>query len=238
MSKDVLNGLAPYRRVAPGVHPPEDPAYRSTVLRHPTQPLVRIPHTLSEITGRVFPYDAIGPIDNDLTKHHAAAPIGERIVVQGRVFDENGFPVPNTLVEIWQANACGRYHHEGDQHDAPIDPNFRGTGRVVTDKDGYYKFITIMPGHYPWGNHYNAWRPAHIHFSLLGPSFLTRLITQMYFPGDPLQAIDPIFNSVKDPEVRQRMISSFDISLTVPDWALGFTWDIVLRGREATPALP
>jgi protocatechuate 3,4-dioxygenase beta subunit len=227
-----------YKRVPPGVHPPEDPAYRSTELRHPLQPLVRVPQTLSELTGPVFPYDTIGRLDHDLTKQHAGEPLGERITVQGRVLDENGRPVPNTLVEIWQANACGRYHHEGDRHDAPLDPNFSGTGRTVTDDEGRYKFITIMPGHYPWGNHYNAWRPNHIHFSLFGPSFLTRLVTQMYFPGDPLQAIDPIFNSVKDEAVRRRMVCAFDIDLTIPDWALGFTWDIVLRGREATPPLP
>jgi protocatechuate 3,4-dioxygenase beta subunit len=220
------------------VHPPEDPAYRSTVLRHPLEPLVRVPQTLSEVTGPVFPYDTIGRLDNDLTKQHAGEPLGERITVQGRVLDEDGRPMPHTLVEIWQANACGRYHHEGDRHDAPLDPNFSGTGRTVTDEEGRYRFITIMPGHYPWGNHHNAWRPNHIHFSLFGPSFLTRLVTQMYFPGDPLQALDPIFNSVKDEAVRQRMVCKFDINLTIPDWALGFTWDIVLRGRDATPALP
>jgi protocatechuate 3,4-dioxygenase beta subunit len=141
-------------------------------------------------------------------------------------------------VEIWQANAAGRYASEIDQHDAPLDPNFSGAGRTVTDGEGRYKFITIMPGHYPWGNHPNAWRPNHIHFSLFGPSFLTRLVTQMYFPGDPLQALDPIFNSVKDERARQRMVCRFDIDRTIPDWALGFTWDIVLRGREATPTLP
>jgi protocatechuate 3,4-dioxygenase beta subunit len=227
-----------YKRVPPGVHPPEDPAYRSTALRHPLQPLVRVPQTLSEVTGPVFPYDTIGRLDNDLTKQGAGEPLGERITVQGRVLDEDGQPVPNTLVEIWQANACGRYHHEGDRHDAPLDPNFAGSGRTVTDEAGRYRFITIMPGHYPWGNHYNAWRPNHIHFSLFGPSFLTRLVTQMYFPGDPLQAIDPIFNSVKDEAVRHRMVCKFDLDLTIPDWALGFTWDIVLRGREATPSLP
>jgi protocatechuate 3,4-dioxygenase beta subunit len=227
-----------YKRVPPGVHPPEDPAYRSTVLRHPLEPLVVIPQTLSEVTGPVQPYGTIGPLDNDLTKQHAGQPIGERITVQGRVLDEDGRPVPNTPVEIWQANACGRYHHEVDRHDAPLDPNFTGTGRMVTDEEGRYRFITIMPGHYPWGNHYNAWRPNHIHFSLFGPSFLTRLVTQMYFPGDPLQALDPIFNSVKDERARRRMVCKFDINLTIPDWALGFTWDIVLRGREATPILP
>jgi len=226
-----------YRRVLSGIHPPEDPAYRSTALRHPLQPLVQIPQTLSEITGPSYPYDAIGQVDSDLTRQHGAPPIGERIIVEGRVLDENGRPIPRTLVEIWQANACGRYAHEVDAHDAPLDPNFTGTGRTVTDEEGLYRFITIKPGHYPWGNHHNAWRPAHIHFSVLGPGFLTRLVTQMYFPGDPLQPLDPIFNSVTDPAVRERMVSSFDISLTVPDWALGFRWDIVLRGREATPVL-
>jgi len=238
MDRQIATAAPRYRRVPSGVHPPEDPAYRSTVLRHPVQPLIAIPQTLSEITGPSYPYDAVGPVANDLTRQHPAAPIGERIVVEGRVLDENGRPVPRTLVEIWQANACGRYAHEVDQHDAPLDPNFTGTGRTITDEGGRYRFVTIKPGHYPWGNHYNAWRPAHIHFSVLGPGFLTRLVTQMYFPGDPLFPLDPIFNSVRDPAVRQRMVSSFDLDLTVPDWALGFRWDIVLRGREATPMLP
>jgi len=164
-------------------------------------------------------------------------PLGERIIVAGRVLDENGDPLPDTLVELWQCNASGRYHHEADQHDAPLDPNFRGFGRVMTDAKGRYRFTTVKPGAYPWRNHPNAWRPAHIHFSVFGQTMLERLITQMYFPGDPLQPLDPIFNSVRDPEVRQRMVSSFDIDLTVPDWALGFRWDIVLRGRTATPEL-
>jgi protocatechuate 3,4-dioxygenase beta subunit len=235
MAQDVVADRRQYRRVAPGVHPPEDPAYRSTLLRHPAEPLVVIPHTLSELTGPVFPYGRIGPLDNDLTRQHAGAPIGERIIVSGRVLDEDARPVPDTLVEIWQANATGRYAHKVDTHDAPLDPNFSGAGRTVTDAEGRYRFITIMPGHYPWGNHYNAWRPAHIHFSLFGPNFLTRLVTQMYFPGDPLQPLDPIFNSIPDARGRQRLVSAFDIELTQPDWALGFRWDIILRGREATP---
>lgn len=226
-----------YRRVPPGTHPPEDPAYRSTVLRHPLEPLIQIPQTITEITGPSYPYEVVGPVDNDLTRQHAAPPIGERIIVEGRVLDDNGCPLAGALVEIWQANSCGRYAHEVDTHDAPLDPNFTGTGRTLTDEEGRYRFVSIKPGHYPWGNHYNAWRPAHIHFSVLGPGFLTRLVTQMYFPGDPLQPLDPIFNSVRDPEVRQRMVSSFDLDLTIPDWALGFRWDIVLRGREATPEL-
>jgi protocatechuate 3,4-dioxygenase beta subunit len=228
----------PYRRVPPGVHPPADPAYRSTVLRHPHEPLVAIPQTVSEITGPQYPYDRIGELDNDLTRQHAGQPIGERMILEGRVLDEDGRPMPETLVEIWQANACGRYAHDVDRHDAPLDPNFSGAGRTVTDREGRYRFVTIVPGHYPWGNHYNAWRPNHIHFSLFGPSFLTRLITQMYFPGDPLQPIDPIFNSIPDPEARQRLVCHFDIGLTSPDWALGFRWDIVLRGRNATPMEP
>jgi protocatechuate 3,4-dioxygenase beta subunit len=235
---DVLTGVTRYRRLPDGVHPPEDPAYRSTALRHPTQPLVIIPQTLSELTGPVYPYGSIGPLDNDLTRQHPGEAIGERIIVEGHVLDEDGRPVPETLIEIWQANACGRYAHKVDMHDAPLDPNFSGAGRTVTDSEGRYRFITIMPGRYPWGNHHNAWRPAHIHMSLFGQSFLTRLVTQMYFPGDPLQPLDPIFNSVRDPSARQRMVSAFDINLTTPDWALGYRWDIVLRGRDATPTLP
>ena len=235
MADDAATKPGPYRRVPPGVHPPADPAYRSTVLRHPQEPLVVIPQTLSELTGPVFPYGRIGELDHDLTTQHSGAPLGERMILEGRVLDDDGRPVPETLVEIWQANACGRYAHTVDQHDAPLDPNFSGAGRTVTDREGRYRFVTIVPGHYPWGNQYNAWRPNHIHFSLFGPSFLTRLVTQMYFPGDPLQPIDPIFNSIPDPDARQRLICAFDIGLTVPDWALGFRWDIVLRGRHATP---
>jgi protocatechuate 3,4-dioxygenase, beta subunit len=208
------------------------------VLRHPREPLVAIPQTLSELTGPVYPYGRIGEVDNDLTRQHGGEPIGERMILEGRVLDEDGRPVPETLVEIWQANACGRYAHDVDRHDAPLDPNFSGAGRTMTDREGRYRFVTIVPGHYPWGNHYNAWRPNHIHFSLFGPSFLTRLVTQMYFPGDPLQPIDPIFNAIPDPAARQRLVCAFDIGLTAPDWALGFRWDIVLRGRNATPMEP
>ena len=175
------------------------------------------------------------PGDDDLTKQHKGEPLGERIIVHGRVLDEDGRPVPNTLVEIWQANACGRYIHVVDQHPAPLDPNFTGAGRTKTDQDGHYKFITVKPGAYPWGNHPNAWRPAHIHFSLFGHSFVSRLVTQMYFPGDPLFPFDPIFNSVSDEKARNRMISTFDLETTVPEWALAFRFDIVLRGRNQTP---
>ncbi len=225
-----------YQRIVPGTQPEYlHPAYKSTVKRAPTRPLVLIPHTLSEITGPVYGHDRVSASDSDLTKQHAGEPIGERIIVSGRVLDGNGRPVPHTLVEVWQCNATGRYSHKVDQHDAPLDPNFSGTGRIVTDADGNYKFTSIKPGAYPWGNHPNAWRPAHIHFSLFGPSFMTRLVTQMYFPGDPLMPYDPIFNCVTDPRARDRMISAFDLERTVPDWALAYRFDIVLRGRDATP---
>jgi len=225
-----------YRRAPDGCHPPNDsPGYRSTILRHPSQPLVIQPQTLSELTGPVYGYDRLGPLDHDLTRQHAAEPLGERIIVEGRVIDDDGRPVPGTLVEVWQANAAGRYRHHSDHHPAPLDPNFSGAGRVVTDNDGKYRFVTIKPGAYPWKNHDNAWRPAHIHFSLFGQSFLTRLVTQMYFPGDPLLPIDPIFNSIPDTAARERLVSSFDLASTTPEWALGYRFDIVLRGRDATP---
>ncbi len=225
-----------YRREVPGSQPPHLHApYASTVKRAPTRPLVHIPHTLSEVTGPVFGHDRVRPEDADLTRQCAGQPIGERMILAGRVLDGDGRPVPHTLVEIWQANSTGRYHHERDQHDAPLDPNFTGTGRCITDADGNYRFVTIKPGAYPWRNHHNAWRPEHIHFSLFGPSFMTRLVTQMYFPGDPLFPYDPIFNGIPDEAARQRVICQFDLGLTEPEWALGYRWDIVLRGREATP---
>ena len=224
------------RRPEPDVHPlPDSPGYRSSELRHPKQPLVIIPQTLSELTGPVYGHDRIGPLDNDLTQQHTGAPAGQRIVVSGQVRDEDGRPVRDTLIEIWQANAAGRYAHRVDQWDAPLDPHFTGAGRTMTDADGRYSFVTIRPGAYPWRNHHNAWRPAHIHFSLFGQAFLTRLVTQMYFPGDPLLPIDPIFNSVPTEQGRQRLMSSFDLSLTRPEWGLGYRFDIVLRGDDATP---
>ncbi|HTE61670.1 MAG TPA: protocatechuate 3,4-dioxygenase subunit beta [Solirubrobacteraceae bacterium] len=218
------------------VDPPFDhPPYRSTALRAPRQPLVALAPGLGELTAPVLGSDRVGALDHDLTRQHAGEPLGERIVVGGRVLDGDGRPVRGTLVELWQANAAGRYRHELDRHAAPLDPNFSGAGRMLTDADGRYSFVTVKPGAYPWGNHENAWRPAHIHFSLFGAAFTQRLVTQMYFPGDPLFAFDPIFNSVRDPDARQRLVSRFDLDRTQPGWALGYAFDIVLRGRAQTP---
>ena len=228
--------LTAYPTASLDAHPPYlYPDYRSTVKRAPARPLVVIPHTLSELTGPVYGHESLGEHDRDLTRQHPGEPLGERIIVTGRVVDEDGRPVPDTLVEIWQANAAGRYVHVVDQHPAPLDPNFTGAGRAVTDAQGRYRFTTIKPGAYPWKNHANAWRPAHIHFSLFGPSFLSRLVTQMYFPGDPLLALDPMWMSIPDERTRLRMMSTFDIGTTEPEWALGYRFDIVLRGRDATP---
>jgi protocatechuate 3,4-dioxygenase beta subunit len=225
-----------YPRESLSVFPPRlAPEYKSSVKRSPSKPLILAPHTLTELTGPVYGQDMVRPGDADLTKQHKGEPLGERIIVHGRILDEDGRPIPNTLVEVWQANAAGRYVHVVDQHPAPLDPNFTGAGRAVTDAEGRYKFVSVKPGAYPWGNHDNAWRPAHIHFSLFGHSFLSRLVTQMYFPGDPLIPLDPIFHSVPDEAARQRMISSFDLGATVPNWALGYRFDIVLRGRQQTP---
>ncbi len=231
-------GIRPigYRRDDLDVHPPyESPDYRSTKYRHPTRPLVFLPHSLSEITGPVYGHHQVQPSDRDLTRQHDVEPLGERIIVSGRLLDGDGKPIRRSLVEIWQANAAGRYAHQVDRHRAPLDPNFSGAGRCLSNDEGRYEFITIKPAAYPWGNHPNAWRPAHIHFSVFGPAFATRLVTQMYFPGDPLFEYDPIFQSIRDPRDRQRLISTFDLSLTQPDWALGYRFDIVLRGRDATP---
>jgi protocatechuate 3,4-dioxygenase beta subunit len=225
-----------YRRPFPGTQPDYlFPMYASTVKRAPTRPLVILPHTLSELTGPVFGYDDLRPEDHDLTGQHKGPPIGERIIVSGRVLDENARPVPHTLVEVWQANSAGRYPHKVDQHDAPTDPNFTGAGRCLTDAEGRYRFVTIRPGEYPWGNHYNAWRPAHIHFSLFGAAFATRLVTQMYFPGDPLLPFDPMYNCVPDERARQRLVSVLDWETTIPQIALGYRFDIVLRGPQETP---
>jgi protocatechuate 3,4-dioxygenase beta subunit len=173
--------------------------------------------------------------DSDLTRRHAGEPLGERIIITGRVTDSDGRPVRHTLVEIWQANAAGRYIDPSDDHPAPLDPNFTGAGRCLTDEEGGYRFVTVKPGAYPWRNHLNAWRPAHVHFSLFGPALASRLVTQMYFPGDPLLPLDPILASVPDPRGRELLMARFDLDSTVPEWALAFKWDIVLRGRDATP---
>lgn len=231
-----MKPLLGFRKPAPGTQPDYlYPPYVSSVRRAPTQALVPLPDTLSEITGPHFSRQIVPPTGFDLTRQRKGQPLGERIVVSGRVLDEDGRPVRNSLIEIWQANAAGRYLHKNDQHDAPLDPNFAGTGQTFTEEEGRYRFITIRPGAYPWRNHYNAWRPQHIHFSLFGPAFATRLVTQMYFPGDPLLEFDPIFNSVPDEIARQSLISKFDWATTTPEISLGFRFDIILRGRNATP---
>ena len=213
------------------------PDYRSSELRAPKHEPVKLPdgwfhHARGPVFGRI----PVRPEDADLTRQHRGEPQGERIVITGRVLDGDGRPVRNTLVEVWQANAAGRYLDPGDQHPAPLDPNFTGAGRSMTDGDGAYRFVTIKPGAYPWANHANAWRPAHVHFSLFGPSLESRLVTQMYFPGDPLMPLDPILNSIPDPRGRELLVAQFDLQSTVPDWALAYRWDITLRGRNATPA--
>jgi protocatechuate 3,4-dioxygenase beta subunit len=209
--------------------------YQSTRLRAPSQPLVVLPQRLTEVTGPLFGQERIGPLDGDLTRQHQGEPLGQRIIVHGRVLDSDRRPVPATLVEVWQPNAAGRYRHANDNWPAPIDPNFTGAGRVLTDADGHYQFTTVKPGAYPWRNHPNAWRPSHIHFSLFGRAFAQRLVTQMYFPGDPLFFQDPVFNSIPDPTARERLVSQYDHEVTSPEWALGFRFDIVLRGPGGIP---
>ena len=211
------------------------PPYASTVARAPRMPQVPLPKTITESTGPAFEHGLIGKHDNDLTAQHAGAPVGERIYVHGRVLDEDGRPVRNALVEVWQANSAGRYRHKVDTWDAPLDPNFTGEGRTLTDEHGYYCFKTIKPGPYPWGNHHNAWRPSHIHFSLFGAGILSRLVTQMYFPGDPLQPLDPIFNSIPDEAARMRLVSRLDMQRAESNYALAYLFDIVLRGHTDTP---
>jgi protocatechuate 3,4-dioxygenase, beta subunit len=225
------------REPAGTIHPPLDhPPYRSTALRHPKQPLVYLPHTITEITGpRLPPGRPVEERDSDLTAQHDGEPIGERITVGGRVLDTEGRPLRDTLVEIWQTNAAGRYAHRADRWPAPLDPNFSGAGRCVTDAEGRYRFTTIKPGAYPWGNGDNAWRPAHIHFSLLGRAFAQRLVTQMYFAGDELLELDPVFNSVPDPSARERLLAQLSIERTQPYWALAYEFDVYLRGPQRTP---
>ena len=225
----------PFRAYQAGTQPPYDaPAYGSTQKRHPQEGLVRLPHTITEISGPLF-IAAQSPPIADLSVVDGKAALGERIIVHGRITDEDGRPVPHTIVEIWQANAAGRYHHPSDQHDAPTDPNFRGEGRVYTDEEGWYRLTSIKPGAYPWRNHHNAWRPNHIHFSFFGSGFAQRLVTQMYFPGDPLLDLDPVFLSIPDQAARNRLVCQLDMNVTKPEWALGYRWDVVLRGRAATP---
>jgi protocatechuate 3,4-dioxygenase, beta subunit len=219
----------------PLLHPARDYApYRSSLLRHPRHPLVAVrdPEAV-ELTGPAFGVTDVTDLDADLTVQHTGEPLGERITVSGRVLDRQGRPVRGQLVEIWQANASGRYAHQRDQHPAPLDPNFTGVGRCLTGDDGGYAFTTIKPGAYPWRNHDNAWRPAHIHFSLFGTAFTQRLVTQMYFPNDPLFAHDPIYNSATDDEARLRMVAAYDHGLSRSEWSLGYRWDIVLDGPAA-----
>ncbi|MEZ4596264.1 MAG: protocatechuate 3,4-dioxygenase subunit beta [Chloroflexota bacterium] len=214
------------------------PDYLGTRLRAPGKPLAWLPRRQTEATGPVFGDDRVRPGDADLTTQHEGEPQGQRIIVHGQVRDSGGRPVADSLVEVWQANAAGRYRHVMDQHPAPIDPNFTGLGRVLTDHQGRYRIVTIKPGAYPWTNHHNAWRPAHIHFSLFGHEFTQRLVTQMYFPDDPLFGQDPILNSIPDPRGRARLIAAYDNDATVPQWALGFRFDIVLRDATRPPFRP
>ena len=227
------------RKIPAGAHPDLlYPAYGSTVQRAPGARPLPLPAGATETTGPRFTGDVLYPHHEDLTKQVAGGePLGQRIIVAGRVTDDGGRPVPDAMIELWQANAAGRYHHERDAHDAPLDPNFRGAGRVFTDGDGLYRFTSIKPGAYPWRNHANAWRPAHLHFSVFGRLFRQRLVTQMYFPGDPLFAYDPIFNAVRDPQARELLVARFDLEYTQPEWALAYEWDIVL-GRGGLAATP
>lgn len=222
--------------MAASAHPPNNtPAYRSSELRAPKRPLRVLPERFPDLSVPLMAGITIGPLDHDLTRQHEGEPLGERITISGAVRDEEGAPVVGALVEVWQANAAGRYAHVSDQHPAPLDPNFSGAGRCLTDDEGRYRFITIKPGAYPWRNHPNAWRPAHVHFSVFSGAFAQRLVTQMYFPGDPLLPLDPLFNAMPDAAVRQRLVARWSLELTQPEWSLGYEWDIVVAGRDATP---
>ncbi|WP_216327609.1 protocatechuate 3,4-dioxygenase subunit beta [Deinococcus aestuarii] len=226
------------RTLDPTVHPAYlHEAYTSSVRRAPHELLIPLPHTLADDTGPVFGEGRIRPDDHDTTRNGRVngEPLGERIIVRGRLLDSSGRPVRGALIETWQANAAGRYVHTRDQHAAPLDPNFTGTARMLTDEHGEYELISIKPGSYPWRNHHNAWRPAHIHFSVFGQNFTQRLVTQMYFPGDPLLAYDPIYGGIPDEKGRRRLISRFDLELTQPEWALGYRFDLVLGGDAQTP---
>ena len=210
------------------------PPYRSSILRHPTKSLQHADPETIELYSPAFGHMDVHALESDLTIAHNGEPLGERIIVSGRVLDGDGRPVAGQLVEIWQANSSGRYIHKRDQHPAPLDPNFTGVGRCITGADGSYSFITIKPGAYPWKNHLNAWRPAHIHFSLFGQEFTQRIVTQMYFPGDPLFALDPIYQSIVDQDARDRLVASYNHDQTKPEWALAYNWDIVLTGSKRT----
>ncbi len=210
------------------------PPYRSSILRHPSKDLHQVNPEAVERYAPVFGHRDVDVLESDLTIQHRGEPIGERVTVTGRVVDGEGRPIANQLVEIWQANAAGRYIHQRDQHPAPLDPNFTGTGRCLTGADGTYRFTSIKPGPYPWKNHQNAWRPAHIHFSLFGTDFTQRTITQMYFPGDPLFPLDPILQSITDQQERDRLVATYDHELTVPELSTGYRWDIVLTGSQRT----
>jgi protocatechuate 3,4-dioxygenase beta subunit len=233
----VTTGLPPeYAADVEGTNPPLSfEGYRSTALRYPKRPMILLRQRLTELTGPLFGAERVQAGDDDLTHHDDGEAVGQRIIVHGQLLDSDGRPVPDALLEVWQANAGGRYRHEIDQWPSPLDPHFAGLGRTVTDGDGHYRFTTIKPGAYPWKNHANAWRPAHIHFSVFGRAFTQRLVTQMYFPDDPLFFQDPIFNSVPDEKARARMISAYDHDVTTDHWALGFRFDIVLRGHAQTP---
>ena len=222
-------------RAGPNPQPLLDyPPYRSSRLRRPTKELHQVDPEQIELHAPVFGPQDVDPLEADLTIQRGGVPIGERMIVTGRITDGEGRAVRNQLVEVWQANAAGRYIHQRDQHPAPTDPNFIGAGRCLTDGDGAYQFTTIKPGPYPWKNHRNAWRPAHIHFSLFGTNFTQRLITQMYFPGDPLVGLDPIYQSITEQAVRDRLVASYDHDLTEPEWCTGYRWDIVLTGGGRT----
>ncbi len=226
-----------YRPPPPGLHPPNNsPAYTSTALRAPRSRAVAITHSLSETTGPSFARAPAASASADLTILNGGAALGERIIIAGRVLGDDGRPIANAMLEIWQANSAGRYAHPEDRHDAPLDPHFSGAAQIVTGSDGAYRIVTIKPGAYPWRNHPNAWRPRHIHFSVFGPAFASRLVTQMYFPGDPLLDYDPIYLSVPGAEARARLLARFDLNTTIADYALGYQFDIVLRGGAATPA--
>ena len=230
---------APLGRPPAGVHPPFDfPGYVSTARRAPRQRPITLDAGVADataLTAPIFGDRGSVSMDADLTRGPDGEAVGQRIIITGRVLDSDGRPIPSTLVEVWQANASGRYRHDADRWPGALDPNFVGGAQVLTGADGSYRFTTVRPGAYPWRNHDNAWRPAHIHFSLFGRAFVQRLVTQMYFPDDPLFFQDPIFNSVPDPEARQRLVAVYDHDVTEPEWALGLRFDIVLRGAGATP---